>query len=148
MKPVLYRRARYLVAKSIWFFTRPETIGAKCVVLHGDNILLIRNAYGKGWWNIPGGRVEQGEDPRDAAIRETSEEVGIRVTDVEFIGSFLTHYEYKNDTVHCYVVRVHNPQYTIQISEILEAKWFPLGGLPDFQSPVVRRILNFLEKPR
>lgn len=34
-----------------------------------------RNFYA-GYWDIPGGTVEEGELPRDAAIRETFEETG------------------------------------------------------------------------
>jgi len=45
---------------------------------HGRYLLLLRSqfVYDPGVWGIPGGRVEDGEDPRDAAVRETEEEIG------------------------------------------------------------------------
>jgi 8-oxo-dGTP diphosphatase len=48
-----------------------------CVV--GGRVLLARYVSPRGdgtWWTLPGGRVEQGEDPIDAVIREVGEETG------------------------------------------------------------------------
>ena len=50
-----------------------------------DSILLTHEQspeYHKPLWFVPGGGVEEGESPRAAAIRETLEETGIRVTRV------------------------------------------------------------------
>lgn len=55
------------------------------VVYQGDEILLARQAKGhslEGQWTIPWGRLDRGESPMTAAIRETSEEAGI-VAEVE-----------------------------------------------------------------
>jgi 8-oxo-dGTP pyrophosphatase MutT (NUDIX family) len=42
----------------------------------GIEYLLIRTRRGR--WTVPGGGVEPGEDPRDAAAREAFEEAGAR----------------------------------------------------------------------
>ncbi len=50
------------------------------VVTHDDRILLVRQAPGHslaGQWTIPWGRLENGESPAAAAIRETREEAGV-----------------------------------------------------------------------
>jgi 8-oxo-dGTP pyrophosphatase MutT (NUDIX family) len=41
----------------------------------------------KGQISLPGGVVEPGESPLDAALRETSEEIGVRAQDVTILGS-------------------------------------------------------------
>jgi 8-oxo-dGTP diphosphatase len=47
-----------------------------------DRLLLCRIAPGytvgfDGWWTLPGGGLEHGEDPRDGALRELTEETGL-----------------------------------------------------------------------
>ena len=57
------------------------SIGAGAVVLHAERVLLVRTIYGatKGRYLLPAGRVNQGEMPDDAAVRETYEETNLRV---------------------------------------------------------------------
>jgi ADP-ribose pyrophosphatase YjhB (NUDIX family) len=53
------------------------------VVLDGDRVLLVRQSPGHslaGQWTIPWGRLEPGESPMAAAVRETLEEGGIAST--------------------------------------------------------------------
>ena len=47
-----------------------------------DRVLLCRIAPGStvgfdGWWTLPGGGLDHGEDPRDGALRELTEETGL-----------------------------------------------------------------------
>ncbi len=55
------------------------SVGAMCVVERGDGArLFVRHTYRRRW-GVPGGLLARGEDPRDAARRETLEEVGLRI---------------------------------------------------------------------
>jgi ADP-ribose pyrophosphatase YjhB (NUDIX family) len=60
----------------------PQTIVCiAAVVRNADRILLVRQAPGhslQGQWTVPWGRLELGESPAAAALRETWEEGGIR----------------------------------------------------------------------
>ncbi|ELY66052.1 8-oxo-dGTP diphosphatase [Natronococcus jeotgali] len=46
-----------------------------------EEVLLIekRRGLGEGWYNGPGGKLEAGETPRECAVRETREEVGLEI---------------------------------------------------------------------
>lgn len=50
-----------------------------CFIIEKTRILLIRKkrGLGAGKINAPGGRIEEGETPLEAAVRETREEVGL-----------------------------------------------------------------------
>lgn len=56
----------------------------------GAALVLTRRAAGlrdhAGQWAFPGGRMEDGERPRDAALRELSEEVGLRLAPDRVMG--------------------------------------------------------------
>ncbi|WP_152361213.1 NUDIX hydrolase [Microlunatus speluncae] len=43
-----------------------------------DRVLLVRQNYGYRFFGLPGGKVEDGEAPDQAAIRELYEETGLR----------------------------------------------------------------------
>jgi 8-oxo-dGTP diphosphatase len=56
-------------------------VGVGAVIVLECKILLEqrKNEPGKGKWSVPGGKVELGETPEQAVIRETREETGLAV---------------------------------------------------------------------
>jgi len=53
------------------------------IVVEGGRVLLTQRKRGthlEGLWEFPGGKVEPGEDPKDALVRELREELGIEAT--------------------------------------------------------------------
>jgi len=59
------------------------------VVRRGEEILLVRQSVGhplEGQWTIPWGRVDPGESPMAAALREAKEEGGITAAVEGFLG--------------------------------------------------------------
>ena len=61
---------------------------AACVVLRDGKVLLGRHTYGvgKGLLILPGGYLNHGETPEQAAVREVWEETGVRVETEELVG--------------------------------------------------------------
>ena len=70
---------------STWTAVDPATL---IFVIRDGRILLIhkKRGLGKGKINGPGGRLEPGEAPRAAALRELREELGVTAVDPEFMG--------------------------------------------------------------
>ena len=60
---------------------RPILLVAACALVDADNrVLLAQRPDGKqfaGLWEFPGGKVEPGETPEEALVRELREELGI-----------------------------------------------------------------------
>lgn len=59
---------------------KPRIVVAAGVVIEGGRVLLTQRKAGShlaGSWEFPGGKVEDGEDPRAALVRELEEELGI-----------------------------------------------------------------------
>jgi len=56
---------------------KPQAAGV--VMMHGGHVLLLRRS-GEGIWGLPGGGLEKGENPIQAAIRECREEIGFEPT--------------------------------------------------------------------
>lgn len=66
---------------------------ASVVLLNEDGKVLIlqRSKNSKnnpGRWNFPGGHIDKGESPKEAAVRECEEEAGITPKKVEFLGNY------------------------------------------------------------
>ena len=68
----------------------PRTDPAVIMLVHdgGDRVVLGRQAaWPPGRFSILAGFVEPGESAEAAVVREVAEEVGLRVTDVRYVGS-------------------------------------------------------------
>ena len=53
-------------------------VSVKGVLIHRGRVLVLRNDRGE--WELPGGRLDDGETPEEALRREILEETGLRVT--------------------------------------------------------------------
>lgn len=122
-------------------------IGVGCIVVHDGRVLLVRDR--RGLWSTPGGHLDFGESPAEAAVRETAEETGVAVIGVEFVA--ITN-DVMPDVGKHYVtiwMRGETDEPTIAIAdthEIEEAAWFDPHSLPAprhmfFENLLARRTL-------
>jgi 8-oxo-dGTP diphosphatase len=107
-------RLLHRLAACLWdlrnFLLRPTITGAIVLVRVGEQLLLIRPSY-RPWYTVPGGRVNRGEPPRQAAARELREEVGLDVAPdaLRSLGEFVVHHSHIEDHVHAYELRLAAP---------------------------------------
>lgn len=83
--PVVSRLMSHVLPPADYYASLPRHIaGAGCVFLNRastDQVLLVKPSYRPdGTWEIPGGGLEEGEDPWQAACREIAEELGLEIT--------------------------------------------------------------------
>ena len=106
-------------------------VGVGCVPVHEGRILLVRNHRGR--WSAPGGHLDFGESPVDAAFRETREETGVAVRDLEFVA--ITNDIIEGAQKHYVTIWfrgvVDDPTVAIvDTAEIAEALWCDPASLP------------------
>jgi 8-oxo-dGTP diphosphatase len=102
-----------------------------------DKILLIKRATVpfKGYWALPGGRVDPGETVEQTIIREVKEETGLDTTIVNKIGEY--HEQGIQDGIEydyypaCFLVKTVGGEIKKQESEIEEIKLFSLNEIPE-----------------
>lgn len=132
----------YPLVKFYWFIRRPKTFGVKVVIKKDDQLLLVKHTYiPQTAWTFPGGKIEKGETPEDAAKREMREELGLKLERLENLGYFVSTKEYKVDTIQIFLAEVGEVDLVIDDFEIAEAKWFNEYKLPPLPS-VATKILE------
>lgn len=114
-----------------WDSWVPKDVAVLLFVMRGGEALLIRKkrGLGAGKINAPGGRIEPGETPEQAAIRETQEEVGVTPSEPRRRGhlrfQFVDGY-----SVECYVFSADACEGTVRETDEAVPLWTPLDALP------------------
>ena len=77
------------------------------LLVKNDQVLLVKRSEElkdfPGWYILPGGKQEKYETPKEAAIRETFEETGIKVKDASLRVVATHHHEYKSKIYLVYI---------------------------------------------
>lgn len=103
--------------------TRKQIEVVAAIIQDGAKIFATQRGYGefKGGWEFPGGKMEQGETPEQALMREIKEELD---TDIE-VGELLdtVEYDYPNFhlTMHCFLCTIKSGELVLKEHEA--AKW-------------------------
>jgi ADP-ribose pyrophosphatase YjhB (NUDIX family) len=94
-------------------------------------LLLARRAIdpSAGEWDIPGGFLEEGEDPLDALRREFLEETSIRVEPVEWLGPSIDPYDGYFVLGLAWIVRGEGDP--VPADDVAELAWFAPDELPN-----------------
>lgn len=105
-------------------------------VLDGaDRILLARRAFepDAGLWDVPGGFLEEGEEPLAGLRRELLEETGLSIEIGDFVGAFIDTYG-EGPEANALLNLVWDARITggdpAPADDVSELRWFPRDALP------------------
>ena len=93
------------------------------IIRKRDKIFATQRGYGewKDWWEFPGGKMEVGETPEVALMREIREELSAEINVDEFLCTVKYDYPQFHLTMHCYLCSLMTD--SLHLNEHEAAKW-------------------------
>jgi ADP-ribose pyrophosphatase YjhB (NUDIX family) len=107
-------------------------LGAFAIIKEGNQVLLCHRCD-IDIWNLPGGRVEQGESPWDAVVREVQEEIGLMVRVSKLIGLYFK--PEQDEVVFSFACEQIGGKLQLN-DEADRIEYWPVSGLPPNFSPI------------
>ena len=93
------------------------------IIIDGDKIFATQRGYGefKDGWEFPGGKIEEGESPEEALVREIQEELDTVIEVGELIDT--VEYDYPNFhfSMDCFICTIKEGNLVLKEHE--DAKW-------------------------
>jgi 8-oxo-dGTP pyrophosphatase MutT (NUDIX family) len=142
LRPIMF--AGHQMLKAGWFVRRPRTFGAHAFALTPDRkLILVRLRYASGW-RLPGGGHGAAEDPREAALRELREEIGlISHGRIRLACELEQSVHFKQDLASLIIVEDvrYRPRWSWEVERIIEAS---LDHLPEGLAPITRKWIEII----
>lgn len=93
------------------------------IIRRGDKVFATQRGDGewKDWWEFPGGKMEPGETPEGALIREIREELDTEIRIDRFLHTVEWDYPKFHLTLHCYLCSLLSE--SIHLNEHEAARW-------------------------
>ena len=107
-----------------------KKINVVAAVIRDDNkIFATERGYGdyKGWWEFPGGKIETGESPEEALVREIKEDLDSEINVDEYIGTIEYDYPEFHLSMRCYWCTLLSGDLTLKEAE--DARWLDAGTI-------------------
>ena len=99
------------------------------IIIRGGSVFATQRGYGdwKGWWEFPGGKIEPGESPQEALVREISEELDAEILVGELLETVEWDYPDFHLTMHCFICSLLSE--SLHLNEHEAATWLNLENL-------------------
>ncbi len=118
---------------------KPLLLVAACALIDVDNrVLIAKRPEGRplaGLWEFPGGKVEEGETPEEALIRELSEELTVKVTKPCLAPLTFSTYDYPEFHLLLALFICRRWEGSVVAREAQEIKWVRANRLREFPMP-------------
>ena len=102
-----------------------KTIEVSAAIIHDKTgrIFATQRGYGewKDWWEFPGGKMEVGETPEEALVREIREELSAEISVDEFLCTVEYDYPAFHLKMHCYLCSLVTE--ALHLNEHEAARW-------------------------
>lgn len=108
-----------------------KAILVAAAVIHKDGkILATQRGYGdyKDFWEFPGGKIESGETPEEALVREIKEELLLDIVVEEYITTVEYDYPKFHLSMKCYKCSIREGESPVLL-EHESMKWLPMDEL-------------------
>jgi 8-oxo-dGTP diphosphatase len=121
---------------------------ASAIVVRDGRALLARRAVDpfKGYWDIPGGFLEAGEEPESGAVRELLEETGLHIETRELLGMWIDRYGNGPEsvfTLNIYYLADAPDGEPHAEDDVAELRWFGPSEIPgDLAFPHSKLVLD------
>ena len=116
------------------------------LIVHDGRIFATQRGYGEwqGWWEFPGGKVESGEAPEDALVREIREELATEIRMDRYVSTIEWDYPAFHLSMRCYLCSVVSGSLTLLEHEA--AAWLDREHLRSVQwLPADETIISEIE---
>lgn len=125
---------------------RPRVLVAAAVVLHEGRVLITQRPSGthlEGLWEFPGGKLEPGESPEEALVRECREELGVELDVVDILDVTAHTYPHRDVVLFFYVALIREGTIEhrgVAAHRFVDARELDDAELPPADAPVARKI--------
>ena len=99
------------------------------IIIREGQVFATQRGYGEfqGWWEFPGGKIESGECPQEALIREIHEELDAEISVGELLETVEWDYPNFHLTMHCFVCSLTSE--SLHLNEHEAAAWLTMETL-------------------
>ena len=128
-----------------------KVVVSAAVLKNENRILICQRGHNKlhylsEKWEFPGGKIENGESPEEALVREIKEELDIDIINPQFAITVVHNYEHFQLKMHTFICTINSRIFLL--NDHINAEWINLETIDQFNwAAADLPIVEFLKDP-